>query len=74
MLVMKNRVAKIAVALVKKLPVPRAVKKLEALLPPPRPSSAPPEERCNKMNATKKMAINKCNTNKMVLIFFPSYI
>ena len=55
----KNSVAKIAVNLVKKLPVPRALKIDVAPLSPPKPLNAPPEERCIKITATKKIATNK---------------
>ena len=52
---MIKSVARIAVVRVRRLPVPRAVRKLLAPLPPPSPSSAPPSERCSKMTATKKI-------------------
>lgn len=57
-----------AVSLVRKLPVPRALKMLLAPLPPPKPSNAPPLERCIRITLTKKMATNKWTTNKTVSI------
>lgn len=73
MLVMKNMVAKTAVVLVKKLLVPLALKKLLAPEPPPKPSKAPPPERCINMKQTKKIAVSKCNTSNTVSIFYFPY-
>ena len=63
----KKQQARIAVALVNKLVVPRAVIKPPA--PPPSPPRAPPSLRCNKITAASAAAMKKCITSSTVAIY-----